>query len=146
MKKKEKIPAKEPEENQTEPEMAQASSAPESEEKSEETAEEKLKADISEFHTLFPDVKADQIPREVWDRVDQGESLTASYAVFFVRALREEERIAKVNAENEKTAPPRVRHDGTDGDYFSPDAVRAMSRDEVKKHYQEILRSMDHWN
>ncbi|MBQ3866608.1 MAG: hypothetical protein II776_06870 [Clostridia bacterium] len=111
-----------------------------------EEPEEKLSRDVAAFHELFPDVKADAIPREVWEEVEKGAALTAAYAVHFVREMREKERIARISAENEKAAPPRVRHDGTDGDYFSPEAVRAMSRQEVRKHYSEILRSMDHWN
>ena len=107
---------------------------------------EKLAEDVAAFHALFPDVKAEEIPGSVWEQVEAGESLTASYAVHFVAALRDKERIERLNAENEKAAPPPVRHDGKEESYFSPEAVRAMSRDEVRKHYQEILRSMDHWN
>ena len=101
---------------------------------------------MAAFHTLFPEVKAEEIPAEVWEQVENGASLTAAYAVHFVQALREKARIEALNAENEKAAPPPVRHDGREESYFSPEAVRKMSRDEVRKHYQEILRSMDHWN
>ncbi len=107
---------------------------------------DKLAEDVAAFHDLFPEVKAEEIPGEVWEKVEAGESLTGAFAVYFVKALRDRERIDRINAENEKAAPPRVRHDGTDGSYFSPEAVRAMTREEVRKNYQEILRSMDHWN
>ena len=107
---------------------------------------DKLASDVAAFHALFPEVKAEEIPGEVWEKVEAGESLAGAYAVYFVKALRDRERIERINAENEKKAPPRVRHDGADGSYFSPEAVRAMTREEVRKNYQEILRSMDHWN
>lgn len=107
---------------------------------------EKLAEDVAVFHELFPEVKAEAIPAEVWKQVEAGESLTAAYAVHFVKAMREQARIEEKNAENEKAAPPPVRHDGKEESYFSPEAVRKMSRAEVRKHYQEILRSMDHWN
>lgn len=122
------------------PEQAPETSAPHP------VGERDLEADISQFHTLFPQVKVEQIPQEVWQQVEAGESLTGSYAVYFVKKMREEERIARVNAENEKAAPPRIRHDGADEGYFSPEAVKGMSREEVRRNYQEILRSMDHWN
>ena len=121
-----------------EAEQAPAANAPE--------GQDRLASDVALFHELFPEVKAQEIPGEVWDKVEAGESLAGAYAVYFVKALRDRERIERVNAENEKAAPPRVRHDGTDGSYFSPDAVRAMTREEVRKNYREILRSMDHWN
>ena len=107
---------------------------------------EKLAQDVAAFHELFPEVKAEAIPGEVWDQVEAGQSLTAAYAVHFVKAMKEAARIEKRNAENEKAAPPPVRHDGKEESYFSPEAVSAMSREEVRKNYQEILRSMDHWN
>ena len=156
MKKKEEIPAevreapeekKAPEASEEASEQA-AGTEPETAVPAEKVPDdaEKLARDVAAFHSLFPDVKAEEIPGEVWERVEGGESLTAAYAVHFVREKREEERIAKLNAENEKAAPPPVRHDGKEESYFSPEAVKAMSRDEVRKNYQEILRSMDHWN
>lgn len=156
MKKKEEIPAevreapeekKAPEASEEASEQA-AGTEPETAVPAEKVPDdaEKLARDVAAFHSLFPDVKAEEIPGEVWERVEGGESLTAAYAVHFVREKREEERIAKLNAENEKAAPPPVRHDGKEESYFSPEAVKAMSRDEVRKNYREILRSMDHWN
>lgn len=105
-----------------------------------------LAEDVAMFHTLFPDVPADKIPGAVWEAVEAGESLTAAYAVHFVQEMRDKERIERLNEENAKAAPPPVRHDGKEESYFSPEAVKAMSREEVRKNYQEILRSMDHWN
>ena len=110
------------------------------------SAEERMEEDIALFHELFPDVKGDAIPEAVWARVDAGERLAASYALYVIRTMREEEKIQKVNEENEKKAPPRIRHDGGDDTYFSPEAVKAMSRSEVKKNYDAILRSMEKWN
>ena len=131
------------------PEEAEAEKAA-TEEVTEEAAienpEEKMEADITLFHELFPDVKGDQIPAEVWESVEGGESLAAAYALYTIRQMRQEERIRKVNEENEKKAPPRIRHDGGQGEYFSPEAVKAMSRSEVRKHYDAILRSMESCN
>lgn len=105
-----------------------------------------MEEDIALFHELFPDVKGSEIPEEVWTRVEAGESLSAAYALYTIQKMREEEKIRAVNEENEKKAPPRIRHDGGDDTYFSPEAVKAMSRNEIKKNYDAILRSMENWN
>ena len=121
---------------------------PEGEEQEEETENpvEKMQQDIALFHSLFPEVKGEEIPAEVWERVEKGESLAASYALYILQKEKEEERIRKVNEENEKKAPPRIHRDGTEPEYFSPEAVKSMSRSEIKKHYDKILTSMEKWN
>lgn len=106
---------------------------------------ERMKEDIDLFHRLFPEIKAEDIPDAVWQRVEAGESLAASFALYFVEKMRKEEHIRKVNSENEKKAPPRIRHDGAEYDYFSPEAVKSMSRGEIKKNYDAILASMEKW-
>ncbi len=131
-------------------ERATEASEEEAEEKTfpqEETEDktEKMRKDIDLFHRLFPEVKAKDIPEEVWARVEAGESLAASFALYFVQRMKEEEHINSVNAANEKKAPPRIRHDGAEYDYFSPEAVKSMSRSEIKKNYDAILASMEKW-
>ncbi len=111
-----------------------------------EDPKEKMEADIALFHSLFPETKAESIPQEVWDRVEKGESLAASFALYTVMKEKEEEKIRAVNAENEKKAPPRIRHDGAEAEYFSPEAVKSMTRKEIKENYDAILRSMEKWN
>lgn len=113
-----------------------------------ERSEEKRQAmeeDIELFHSLFPEVGAKDIPEEVWQSVEAGESLAASYALYFVKNAKEEERIRDLNEKNAKKAPPRIGDDGKEADYFSPEAVKGMTRDEIKKNYKAILRSMDSW-
>lgn len=117
-----------------------------SEESAEDPAFSKMKEDISLFHSLFPDVDADEIPQEVWQKVEKGESLSASFALYFLMQKKEEEHIQKINEENEKKAPPKIKSDGAESDYFSPEAVKSMSRSEIKKNYNKILSSMEKWN
>ena len=139
------------EEKELSEERASAVSEDEAEEKGAEPEKEKgdetekMKEDIALFHRLFPEVKAKDIPEEVWERVEAGESLAASFALHFVQKMKEEEHIKSVNAANEKKAPPRIRHDGAEYDYFSPEAVKSMSRNEIKKNYDAILASMEKW-
>ena len=139
----EETPVQAEEKAEEKTEETAASPAGEKEEAAEGDA---LAEDVAMFHTLFPSVSADKIPGAVWEAVEAGESLTAAYAVHFVQEMRDKERIERLNEENAKAAPPPVRHDGKEESYFSPEAVKAMSREEVRKNYQEILRSMDHWN
>jgi len=110
-----------------------------------EDPRKKMEEDIALFHSLFPEVKVDQIPAEVWDRVEKGESLSAAFALYTVKNQQKEKRIRQVNEENEQKAPPRIRHDGGEEHYFSPEAVKAMSRNEIKKNYNAILASMEKW-
>lgn len=50
------------------------------------------KEDFAAFIRAYPDVMASDIPREVWDAVRGGESLTSAYSRFEARSLREENR------------------------------------------------------
>lgn len=116
------------------------------EEQSDEDGVKLMEEDIELFRTLFPDVKGEQIPQEVWDRVEAGESLSAAYALFAVKQYREEEKVSRINEENGKKAPPPIEGGSTEGDYFSPEAVKNMSRSEIRKNYDKILSSMEKWN
>ena len=116
------------------------------EEEKETSSQEKMHEDVALFRSLFPDVKGEDIPQEVWDAVEEGESLSASYALYAVKTYREEERIRKVNEENGKKAAPRIHSEAGDGEYFSPEAVKSMTREEVKRNYNKILSSMEKWN
>ena len=111
-----------------------------------QSPEELMEEDIALFHSLFPEVKGEEIPQEVWDRVEAGESLAASYALYAVKQYREEQRVSRINEENGKKAPPPIEGGSTEGDYFSPEAVKNMSRSEIRKHYDKILSSMEKWN
>lgn len=128
------------------PEKEEEMSASGQSDKGDDTKIRNMEEDINLFHSLFPHVQADKIPKEVWDRVEQGESLAASFALYTVQEARRKEEIEKVNEKNEKMAPPRIRHDGAESEYFSPEAVKAMSPKEIKKHYDAILQSMEKWN
>ncbi len=137
--------AKAPDNSAAAPVAEGANGAPE-----EETAisdpKEKMKADIALLKDLFPALTAEEIPDEVWEDVKNGQSLAASYALYFLKTVKEQERIEKLNAENEKKASPRVNNDPAEENYYSYETVKNMSPAEVRKHYAEILDSMDSWN
>lgn len=51
---------------------------------------EARKRDMAEFLDTFPDVKADSIPREVWEMVAKGQSLVTAYTLHQNRQLQAE--------------------------------------------------------
>ena len=72
----------------------------------------------------YPEVKAQDIPREVWDAVRGGESLVAAYARHEAKALRAEvdklraqaetqAKAAKKNDENRQKAAPGAQSAGS---------------------------------
>lgn len=125
------------------PETAETSN-----EKTPETVseEERIVADIETLRALFPELTPEQIPEEVWKKVSEGESLAASYALFYLKEQKEKERIETHNRENEEKALGKIRQDKDSEEYYSPETVRKMSQKEVRKNYDAILRSMDRWN
>lgn len=73
-------------------------------------AAQRRKADIDEFAREYPDVarNPDAIPREVWDAVAAGSSLTVAYAKYTAKQAREEaertRRAAQAAQQNIKNA------------------------------------------
>ncbi|MBR6529967.1 MAG: hypothetical protein IKT43_00940 [Clostridia bacterium] len=108
--------------------------------------EERMTQDISTLRSLFPALTPEEIPDEVWEKVSGGESLAASYALYFLTQLKEKERIETLNRENEQKALPRIKNDQAGEEYYSPEAVKKMSAADVRKNYAAILKSMDSWN
>lgn len=73
-------------------------------------AAEKRKADIEQFRKEFPDAakEPDKIPKEVWDDVRKGMSLSIAYAKYAIRqeqaARKEAEHKAASSEQNQKNA------------------------------------------
>lgn len=63
-------------------------------------AESKRQADIRNFVAAFPDVKAETIPREVWNSVAKGKTLTEAYAMHEAARLKAELAAEKQNNKN----------------------------------------------
>ena len=110
------------------------------------TEEERMAEEIRTLRSLFPNLTPDDIPEEVWAHVAEGESLAASYALYFLKDLKEKERIEQKNRENEQKALPRIKSDAPSEEYYSPETVKKMSPAEVRRNYAAILKSMDSWN
>ena len=108
-------------------------------------AEQKLKKDIAELLELFPKLKADAVPEEVWERVSEGDSLCAAYCLWVVKRAKEQTRIRSVNDKAAKAAPPQLSDKGESKEYFTRETVKNMSPEQVRKHLGAILNSMDRW-
>ena len=115
------------------------------EEKSKTKENERLDEDIKEFRELFPEVNAQSIPDEVWEKVGNGMSLTAAYAIYQRRMDILGKRAEDINESLEKTTPIGLPEGDGDG-YLSSGEVENMSPSEIKKNYKKILLSLKKWN
>ena len=106
---------------------------------------ERMSAEIGEFSELFPSVPLSSIPDSVWQSVKGGVPLAASYALYEKKTSI---MLDDAKRANEKNSARSTGPMGTEAssDFFSPDEVRAMSRDEVRSNYKKIMDSMKKWN
>lgn len=105
---------------------------------------ERVGNECAEFYELFPTVSPASLPDGVWKDVGRGIPLAAAYAVAERRRAVTEEVAKKSNAENRQRSAGALTT--TEEGFFSPAEVRAMSRDEVRKNYQNIMYSMQKWH
>ena len=101
-------------------------------------------AELEEFRSLWPDVSLASLPDVVLQDVERGVPLAAAYALM----ERRRQNLAKV-AEAANTVN-RLRSSGSaEGDssgFLSAAEVRAMTPEQVRKHYRQILLSMPKWH
>lgn len=104
-----------------------------------------IRGQLGEFSELFPDVSPEDVPEEVWENAASAGSLAAAYALYH---RRREMRLGRVRELNRRNADASTGKVGVDSakEFFTPDEVRAMSREEVHTNYSKILDSMKKWN
>lgn len=79
--------------------------AQEAEKKAREAEEAKQTAELNDFINLYPDLKPDAIPKEVWDyRNQNGKSLAEAMMWHENKELKKQVQILKQNEENRKKA------------------------------------------
>ncbi len=103
-----------------------------------------LEKELEVLMAVFPEITADDIPDEVFERCDNGNGLAAQYALHYVTSQKKKEETQKNNEENAKSAPPEI-HNSEDEAFFTPEAVKAMSDDEIRRNYKAIMKSMEKW-
>lgn len=106
---------------------------------------DKVTRDIDRLWEMFPDIKLDSVPEELWEMVSQGESLLGAYCILLCRDGLEKEKAQKKDRENSAKTPPAVKSGSESPEFFTREAVSKMSRAEVRKHYDKIVESMKNW-
>jgi hypothetical protein len=103
-----------------------------------------IERQYTEFCTLYPNTPISTVSKEVWQGVEDGNSLAASFALAEHRKALSLKMAADSNADN------RTRSAGAAGQAesveFSPAEVRAMSSQEVRANLSKIMRSMQKWH
>lgn len=105
---------------------------------------ENLEKELELLLSIFPELKADEIPDEVFEGCDNGKGLAAQYALWYVRAQKEKEETEKTNEKNAISAPPEVTA-ADEEVFFTPEAVKAMSDKDIRRNYKAIMKSMEKW-
>lgn len=104
----------------------------------------RLGSEFEDFSVLYPDTSLSEIPDEVWSDVKKGIPLAASFALLQKRQAKLEEIAEDTNRRNRSRSSGSL--ESPDNDYFSPDEVRSMSREDVRKNYSKIMSSMSKWH
>lgn len=106
---------------------------------------DKKACEYAEFKALYPNVDENELSPEVTEMVEGGVPLAAAYALY---EKKQAKRNAAAAAHNKttKSAGFGCLGNNTENDFFTPDEVRAMTRADVRKNYQKILRSMENWH
>ena len=106
---------------------------------------DKAAREYTEFKELFPDADPEALTGEVLELTKEGVPLAAAYALYQKRAEKRCADAALQNAQNAGACFGSVGR-SSENDYFTPDEVRAMTRNEVRANYQKIIQSMKSWS
>lgn len=104
----------------------------------------RLGRECEEFQALYPEASLTDLDDGIWEDVRRGVPIAAAFALAERKRSRTEELALESNQANQRRSSGAVS--GIENDYFSPAEVRAMSRHEVRKNYQKIVRSMKAWH
>ena len=106
---------------------------------------EKEKSQKEEFHALFPSVTEDQIPEEVYRYAkESGASIAASYAVYHRKLVLAAEEAQKRDLENQRKSPGPMGGSAyaSSERLFTANEIKAMSQEEVRRNYKQIMKSL----
>ena len=101
--------------------------------------------EYAEFRELFPEVDVSELDPQVLESVENGVPLCAAYALYEKRLAAKNAAALAHNKATRRDGFGSVGR-GSEGEFYSPDEVRAMTQSEVKQNYQKILRSMKNWH
>ena len=108
-------------------------------------AELRQKKEEKELLSLFPELEGATLPDEVTAMAETGVPLAASYALFYCQTQRKQQLAAEERAKNHgRSSGSLGSGDGGAGEGgFTLAEISMMSPKEVRKHYREILRSLE---
>lgn len=110
-----------------------------------EEGNRRMMRECEEFGEYFPEVELSAVPDEVWESVKGGLPLAASYALYARREELQKLRADELNQRNRMMSAGSVSKGGEEK-YYSPSEVKAMTREQVRSNYSEIVESMRHWH
>lgn len=104
---------------------------------------EHTELEYREFLELYPDQSVSELPDDVRESLRQGIPLAAAFALSERRRARTAERAREVNQANQTRSFEAIRAERNG--YFTPEEVRSMSPEEVRRYYGDIRASMPKW-
>lgn len=101
----------------------------------------------AEFLQMYPDVKPEQIPAEVWQLVNQGHRLASAYAIHENKLLKQQQQTQQANLKNAEGSTGSAKTQGKTGGYISRDQFDANKSNQnwVMKNLDLIEESRKHW-
>jgi hypothetical protein len=101
----------------------------------------------AEFMQMYPDVKPEQIPAEVWQLVNQGHRLASAYAIHENKLLKQQQQTQQANLKNAEGSTGSVKTQGKTGGYISREQFDANKSNQnwVMKNLDLIEESRKHW-
>ena len=101
----------------------------------------------AEFLQMYPDVKPEQIPSEVWQLVNQGHRLASAYAIHENKLLKQQYQTQQANFKNAESSTGSVKTQGKTGGYISREQFDANkgNMNWVMKNLDLIEESRKHW-
>lgn len=97
-------------------------------------------ADLQDFIKEFPDVKADEIPTEVWQANANGKPLVDAYARYALKQRNVAETKAKANEENAKGSMGSVTGLGGQNSVLTEEMIGSMSPKELSERWGEVKK------
>lgn len=107
---------------------------------------EKVSKELDRLWEMFPDVTPEDVPDELWELVENGETLLGAYCILMAKKNIEDQKAREKNRENSMRTPPAVKGGTEKKEYFTRDRVSEMDRNQVRKNYDAIVDSMKYWN
>lgn len=107
---------------------------------------EKVSKELDRLWEMFPEVRMEDMPDEMWTLVENGESLLGAYCITLMKKQLELQSAQQKNTENSMKTPPPVKNGGEAKEYFTREQVSKMTREQVRKNYSKIVDSMKYWN